>query len=89
MCRMARALVVSLLCCHDPAVRQWSRCLLAVCLRRSVRGDGGQVGAMLETETRSELEYKGKISSFQKNVICPYCSGLLVVLFASTRKQII
>ena len=38
--------------------------LLAVRLCRSVRGDDGQVGAILETETRSALEYKDKISSF-------------------------
>ena len=49
--------------------------LLAMRLRRSVRGDGGQAGAVLETETRSALEYKDKISVF-KRVKYAYCLNI-------------
>ena len=55
------------------AVRQWSCCVLAVCLDCCVRGDDGQVWAVLETETLSALEYKDKISGCFVCCCCCCC----------------
>ena len=62
-------------------VRQWSGCVLAVCLHCCVRGDDGQVWAVLETETLSALEYKDKISGCFVCCCCCCCCCCFSSLF--------
>ena len=63
---MGRVLVVSL-GSRGPAVPQWSPCFLVVRLSLSMRGDDGQIGAVLEIGASSALEYKDEICIFKKS----------------------